>query len=80
MKKNSRLSRIFEEDEFEKFNKALRTQSRVRKGLIKILEDMEADLAKPTSLDEVGAHWPLKRAYQDGGLFYVQQLLTLFKE
>ena len=67
-------------DEFiELINK--RNNSKIKGYLTDIIENQMKEFERATTLrDLTDPQWPLTRAYRDGGKYYLQQLLDLFKE
>lgn len=81
MKVTSQIKRVFEDSEIEKLRKAVLRDKIIIKAMLKIIEDVSLDLSKPTSLSEIeGTSWATRKAYTEGGRYYLEQLASIFKE
>lgn len=81
MKKTSQLKRILKEDRLKAFENAVAVDKIIVPILQELMESMCSELQKPTSISDFEQQsWALERAYRDGGAYYLQQVLNIFKE
>lgn len=81
MKVTSQIKRIFEDAEVEKLKKAVLRDKIIIKSIMKIIEDTSSEISKPTSLTEIDeVSWATRKAYTEGGRYYLEQLMSIFKE
>ena len=78
---NSKIHRLFEAEEIEKLRKAIISDKDIIPALDKLVNKTCSELQTPTSVgDFKRSSWALEKAYREGGVYYLQQLLTIFKE
>ena len=78
---NSKLQRLLTEEEIEKLRVAIIADKVIIAALTKLINKTCSELQAPTSLSDFEkSSWALEKAYCEGGLYYLQQLLTTFKE
>jgi hypothetical protein len=80
MKPNSQLKQLFEDSELEKLRIALVGDNTIMPCIEKIIESKIAELLKPTGVSGISTNWPLKKAHSEGGAYYLQGILNIFKE
>ena len=77
------LEKVLSKDGADEFDKLInrRTNTKLRKYFVEILEYHLKDFDKPSTRKDLdNPSWALRRAYHDGGKYYIQQLYNLFKE
>ena len=79
--KTAQVQRLLTTTEIQEIDKWMLKDKRILPFLTMIIDDTLSELTKPTSQSDFErASWSLERAYRDGGAYYLQQILNLFKE
>lgn len=78
---NDKLKRLLSEEGYEKFSKALARDKVLGPAFEQMIDSLLHDLNKTTTPKDLdNPQWSLARAYRDGGRYYLEQLLNVFKE
>jgi len=74
----SQLQRIFTEEEAKLFQSLLKQDDKLLQLICKLLKIKLSGLERPTILSDFDSgNWALSRAYRDGGISQIKNLLLL---